>query len=150
MLSLGDNMSTNSWVQKINTPLIMRQNALRLFVEYSINSKVVMSTDHISSKANIIADTLSCVNELFVPKISYIWCSLSYSCTTGLFQIHRDEIVADFPSKSRIPIRSELGIVVRILNGDTKKKSELRTIFNHRIHFLWYCKQQKLLDRIFL
>ena len=57
--------------------------------------------------------------------------------------------MADFPSESRIPIRSELGIVIKILNGGTKKKSELRTICNRRIHFLWYCKQRKLLDRIF-
>ena len=51
----------------------MGQNALRLFAEYSIGSDVAMSTDHISSKANIIADTISRVNETFVPKKSHIY-----------------------------------------------------------------------------
>ena len=82
-------------------------------------------------------------------KISYIQCSLFYSCKKGLFQIHRDEILADFPPELRISIGSELGIVIKILDGGTKKKSELRTICNRRIHFLWYCKQRNLLDRIF-
>ena len=46
-------------------------------------------------------------------------------------------------------MRSELGVVIKILNGGTKKKTELRTICNHRIHFFWYCKQHKLLNRMF-
>ena len=73
MISLGDNMSANSWVQKINTPSIMGQNALQLFAEYNIGFDVAMSMDNISSKANIIADTISRVNELFVPKKSHIY-----------------------------------------------------------------------------
>jgi len=55
MLSLGDNTSANSWVRKINTPSVMGQNALRMFAEYSINSEVAMSTDHIPTKENTIA-----------------------------------------------------------------------------------------------
>ena len=50
----------------------MGQNALYLFSEYIINSEVAMSTDHISTTANIIADTLSHVNELLKPKKHHI------------------------------------------------------------------------------
>ena len=51
----------------------MGQNALRMFAEYSINSEVAMSIDHIPTKENIIADTLSRVNDLFQPKKPHIY-----------------------------------------------------------------------------
>ena len=58
----------------------MGQNVLRLFDQYTLNYKVTMSTEYISGKLNEIADTISRVNELFVPKKSHI-----YNVTFQLF-----------------------------------------------------------------
>ena len=73
MLSLGDNKSANSWVCKLTTESLMGQKALRLYAEYTQNSEVALSPDHIRGVDNVVADGISRVNEFFSPQKSHVY-----------------------------------------------------------------------------
>ena len=74
----GDSMSANKWFRKFSTNSAMATMALRYFAEYMPNSPVQPVPQWIAGELNVEADDVSRVQELFSPKLKFIY-NVSYS-----------------------------------------------------------------------
>ena len=71
-------MSANKWFRKFSTNSPMATMALRYFAEYILNSPVQPVPKWIVGELNVEADDVSRVQELFSPKLKFIY-NVSYS-----------------------------------------------------------------------
>ena len=74
----GDSMSANKWFRKFSTNSTMATIALRYFAKYMPNSPVQPVPKWIAGELNVEADDVSRVQELFSPKLKFIY-NVSYS-----------------------------------------------------------------------
>ena len=68
----GDNTSANAWWTKSSTSSPMGRNLVRLYAEYKLLAPVHSTIAHIKGEANVVADTISRPDNLFIPKLTEI------------------------------------------------------------------------------
>ena len=74
---------------------------------------------------------------------------LPYHYQTGLSETLEAKILAHFPAKSRINLKSECTIVQQCTMSPSNKANKQQTACTRWIHFIYWCKIRGFYDAIF-